>query len=751
MMKPDEEELTNVDLEAEESPPEAPVESMLGNKVEKPIENAREDGNGNGRQILLIILGVSVTLALVVGLSVGLTRDSDSGITAPTFNVSLDAISSKTIQQSYRTCEDLRGDLVQASGYLANSVIESNAQWYFHQEYRNKGGFSGGGDIAVLADSESGSSSNGIPTPTEPAITEDSFGTNNQVEGVEEADVVQSNGEQVFVSYGKEVVVLEADNVTVTSRRELPVHENCTNNNIASMLLIDDRLVVITTGWCDTDSTTIVRGRQITQALVYDIEDMSLLSTESLQGIYVSARAIGPNVHIVTSAWLSKYYSFTQYLDPYDENIYRANINENDYRNQAHFEAQDRMDGFVNQLVDELDCESVQQLALFQDSEDELTFSGILESMASVYSFSIVEDGSLSSTSMVLPTSNWQVYASEERLVLAGQGWSTLGDEDVTQETYLLSYRLDGANATAMSLGTVPGYVLNQFSIDHIKQNGTDFLRVATSTRERWTFGNRRWTQTEDSTSQVTVLEVNDGGDLPIVGQLNGLGKPGERIYSVRFQGDQGFVVTFRETDPFYTLNLADPYNPQAVGELEIPGFSNYLHPIDGDLIIGVGQHVDEETGARGGLQVSLFDVSDFANPQRIQNYVEDGGYSTSNAQYDHRAFRYLPESQILILPLTIYGHRTQSDSLDGFRLYKIDAAAGISLHMTIEHANGDFYNGCWSYTGFLQPRSLVFAGDVMTTKGHSIMSHDLTTGLEDTAPIQLDEGLTDCSPYYFE
>jgi uncharacterized secreted protein with C-terminal beta-propeller domain len=187
----------------------------------------------------------------------------------------------------------------------------------------------------------------------------------------------------------------------------------------------------------------------------------------------------------------------------------------------------------------------------------------------------------------------------------------------------------------------------------------------------------------------VTILEFDDDQQgeqlMPIVGQLSGLGKPGERIYSVHFQGDRAFVVTFREPDPFYSLDLSDPTSLKAVGELEIPGFSNYLHPItvpgdneeQQDLIIGVGRHVDERTGRSGGLQVSLFDVSDFANPQRIQNFVENCDYSSSEAQYDHKAFRYLKESQLLILPLTVYTR--DNEAFDGFRLYKVDPELGIS------------------------------------------------------------------------
>ena len=126
-----------------------------------------------------------------------------------------------------------------------------------------------------------------------------------------------------------------------------------------------------------------------------------------------------------------------------------------------------------------------------------------------------------------------------------------------------------------------------------------------------------------------------------------------ERIYAVRFMGEKAYVVTFRQTDPFYTLDMSDPNDPLVVGELKILGFSNYLHPINGDLILAIGQNATE-TGRANGLQISLFNVSDFSNPMRVKTYVEQGTWSSSEAQYDHRAFRYLPQTKLLILPLSV-------------------------------------------------------------------------------------------------
>lgn len=160
----------------------------------------------------------------------------------------------------------------------------------------------------------------------------------------------------------------------------------------------------------------------------------------------------------------------------------------------------------------------------------------------------------------------------------------------------------------------IPGSVLNQYSLsEHVGR-----LRVA-STEDL----------TRESESFVTVLS---GDRLARVGGVGGLGR-GERIYAVRFAGEKGYVVTFRQTDPLYTLDLSNPADPRVRGELKIPGYSAYLHPVAEDRLLGVGQDTTEE-GRTKGAQVSLFDVSDLATPRRLA-VADLGEYSTSSAEFD--------------------------------------------------------------------------------------------------------------------
>jgi uncharacterized secreted protein with C-terminal beta-propeller domain len=171
-----------------------------------------------------------------------------------------------------------------------------------------------------------------------------------------------------------------------------------------------------------------------------------------------------------------------------------------------------------------------------------------------------------------------------------------------------------------------------------------DKLRVATTTDAT---GGAQTT----SQSGVYVL-TQDGRNLTHVGAVDGLGK-GERIYAVRFVGPVGYVVTFRQTDPLYTLDLSDPTKPTVKGELKIPGYSAYLHPADTARLIGVGQDATTQ-GRVTGTQVSLFDVGDLANPVRLAQYKLAGAYS--EAEFEPHAFLYWPADGLIVIPLQARG-----------------------------------------------------------------------------------------------
>jgi uncharacterized secreted protein with C-terminal beta-propeller domain len=243
------------------------------------------------------------------------------------------------------------------------------------------------------------------------------------------------------------------------------------------------------------------------------------------------------------------------------------------------------------------------------------------------------------------------VYASVDSLYVATQRWmdwqrweaATEGERESLAEgqvTQIHRFDVTGDGGAAYrSSGEVPGWLLNQFSMDEYG----GYLRVASTDAPTWWDG--------DSESMVTVLADDGAGALTEVGRVSGLGQ-GERIFAVRFLGELGYVVTFRQVDPLYVLDLADPTAPRVTGELKIQGYSAYLHPLGEGRLLGVGQDATGQ-GAVQGTQLSIFDVSDPADPRRIdQVKIAD---ASSEAEWDHHAFLYWEPAGLVVVPLNVY------------------------------------------------------------------------------------------------
>ena len=280
-------------------------------------------------------------------------------------------------------------------------------------------------------------------------------------------------------------------------------------------------------------------------------------------------------------------------------------------------------------------------------------FSGF--TVLSVLSFNLSEPLGTGDAASVLADGH-TLYGSGQSLYLASSTpvWAEPVDDggsvsisaptEWTTVVHKFSVSTDGP-ARYEASGTVEGHLLNQFSMD--EHNG--YFRVATTIGEPW--------DTETSESQVAVLE-QQGRRLTEVGKVGDLGR-GERIFSVRFAGDIGYVVTFRQVDPLYVIDLADPTAPSVAGELKIPGFSTYLHPIGDGLLIGVGQDADD-TGRTRGTKVSLFDVSNPATPTELDVIVFPDAHS--EAEWDHRAFLYWAPEEMVAIPLTRYDYEGDDD-----------------------------------------------------------------------------------------
>nr|MBA2297702.1 beta-propeller domain-containing protein [Actinomycetota bacterium] len=244
--------------------------------------------------------------------------------------------------------------------------------------------------------------------------------------------------------------------------------------------------------------------------------------------------------------------------------------------------------------------------------------------------------------------------------------------------------------------GQVSGYLLSQWSLSEHR----GVLRVVSTESPAW------WGTGPESESFLTTLRHRDGG-LVQAGRIGGLGK-GERVYSVRFAGDVGYVVTFRQIDPLYTVDLAVPERPRVLGELKIPGYSAYLHPIADDLLLGIGQDASEE-GRPLGTQLSLFDVSDLRRPTRLHR--EPLGPGWSEAESDHHAFLYWPRTGLVVVP---FERRAVG--------YRVSRTRGIDALGRIDHEAGRL-----AWTPGVR-RSLVVRNAVLTVSDAGVKSSSLAT-----------------------
>ncbi len=280
------------------------------------------------------------------------------------------------------------------------------------------------------------------------------------------------------------------------------------------------------------------------------------------------------------------------------------------------------------------------------------------------------------------------VYSNADHLVLAQPDyrWGPAVDFGLVdqQQTALHMFAIDGAKTSYAASGWVPGFVPgtnSQFAID--EKGGA--LRIATT---GWVRDNPKaeqdtsefWQQHPEN--RVFALQAHDSV-LSVSGKTEPLGHERETITAARFVGDRGYVVTFERTDPLIVVDVADPTKLVTLGEIEIPGFSEYMHPIDDDHLVTIGQN-----GTDGGTQLQMFDVSD---PKQIpQPMVLDFGQgSSSEARYNHKAFTYFAEKNVLAVPLYNYGYDARRGNIYGssLQLIKVSTQTGFKLLGGVNHA----------------------------------------------------------------
>ncbi len=250
--------------------------------------------------------------------------------------------------------------------------------------------------------------------------------------------------------------------------------------------------------------------------------------------------------------------------------------------------------------------------------------------------------------------------------------------------------------------------LLNQYAMS--EDDGV--LRVASTVSER-----RGWVNTREVTEGLVTTLGEQDGTLHQLGQVGGLGrKDNESIRAVRFIGDRGYVITFRQTDPLYVLDLRDPATPVVLGELKIPGYSGYLHPIGKNLLLGVGQSgVESDPGAQPGVQFSLFDITDPTSPRRIATHTEGAG--AAGAEFDPKAFLYWQPRDLIIAPAEVYGDDQGRGAFSGVVLLRA-TEDGLKELGKVRVAAGDG----------MASRSFVIGDDVFVLSDQALRSASIDT-----------------------
>ena len=515
--------------------------------------------------------------------------------------------------------------------------------------------------------------------------------TNTQVENVDEADIIKNDGKYLYIlsggvyNYGKRVVsVVDAGNMKVASKIE--IDEAGFYYNIQEMYVNGDRLILIATEYEREEEGKVIgdvayssyNTEGCTVSFLYDISDRknpTLIRKVSQDGSsYISSRMIDGVLYTLSSYFV---------------------------RGNSEDEVKANSVPEVNGEFIACDCIYVYDY----DSERYTLLSAYDTKLngGEVNSLSILGGGE-------------EAYCSGDALYVARHNY----DNNEGAYTEIYSFSLNGTDIAYKASGTVKGDFLNQFSFDEYNGN----LRVATT----------YYSYKHDvDVSSIYVLNKN----LELIGSLEDIAYD-EQVKSVRFMGDTGFIVTFRNTDPLFTLDLSDPTAPKVVGEVKLPGFSSYLHPAGDGLVVGLGYDGDEENADFSSLKVSLFDVSDMKNPKEVDTFVLKD--VSSAALYNHKAFIYYPQENLIGFPVEHYADGT----VLSYKLLKIENRV-IESHLGYVHKTermtGDVFRG--TYIG----------NKLYTIDNYNVCEFDIATAslLRECEILDVEEDMPDDSSYGYE
>jgi inhibitor of cysteine peptidase len=568
-------------------------------------------------------------------------------------------------------------------------------------------------------------------TTTSSSGASDYSTTNIQVQGVDESDVVKSDGTYIYQIIEQKIVISHAypanqmsiaSTISYADRGFIPME----------IYIEDGKLIVIGSSspyLYQTNAKPTLESKRIaypivpqtltTKAVVYDIHDRTApkqIREVEMEGSYVSSRKISSSLYIVSNSNINYYYSTQEQPD----------IAAPTYRD--------------SHTSDKMVPISFDEIRYFPDAiEPNFLLIGGLN----------LNDADQPMDVQAYLGSGQNIYASSDNLYVAvtqygpSTSLSTEPNSDLAKRiitapsihTSIYKFALADGTITYMADGEVPGIILNQFSMD--EHNGN--FRIATTVGDVWASG--------EFGSQNHLYVLNEA--LDTIGKVENIA-PGEKIYSVRFMGDRAYMVTFKTVDPLFVIDVSDPTQPNILGALKIPGYSDYLHPYDENHIIGFGKDTMEQsykdekgnvirtTAYYLGMKVAMFDVTDVANPKELHTMKIGDRGTNSELLHNHKALLFSKAKNLMAFPVELYEQSANSTSpleygqftYQGAYVYNIDLAKGFSLKGRITHISDDELSkaGNYWYDYNKNVRRILYMDDTLYTLSNSmIKAHTLS------------------------
>ncbi len=566
----------------------------------------------------------------------------------------------------------------------------------FLKEHQQQAGNYGGGPLLFAGAMED----SGAPVEQKAAVAGDRSGssysqTNVQVEGVDEADIVKNDDKYIYTLTQNKVVLVDAyppTTATITATIEIPGQPRDLFVNRNRLIVFTDLyqpLYYAKGGDVVLEQTAKLAAPSSilppeyyqppkTGVLIYDTtnkENPELVANYTVEGNYYQSRMIGDYVYVIAQHTPSYgggpiplpalrsedsivMESPVAYFDNWEPQLNFNSIASFNLNDVEDVNLQTFMLGYANTLyVSEKNMYIAYQKQppyLYYEQQEHQKWNDIIlpllpkalqENLKSIQR--TVKDPYEQRIEMQKTLEDYynSFLTEEERRVVvekiraATEAYETQQQLD-RMKTIIHKLSLEEGIIKYEGRGEVEGQLLNQFSLDEYK----DYLRVATTTYLYVS------TAPEQRYNNVHILDE----DLEVVGSLDHLA-PDERIYSTRFMGDRLYMVTFKQVDPLFVIDLSDPKAPTVLGKLKIPGFSNYLHPYDENHILGLGQDTVEEQGRTmtGGLKIALFDVSDVNNPKEQAKLIIGKRGTYSDVFTDHKAFLFDSDRDLVIFPVS--------------------------------------------------------------------------------------------------